>query len=446
MPPRALFVINAKENDKTQECHRKALSAATSRGIRERPQLASKPNSIQTTASSVTRSGAIRRGLDGRARRVTRRVSGVRTPQPYQSIRNSALAHVLLPPGDGDIRKYSQQNSANHSIEAGSCTLIPQYEDEVLSYMLDVECRYLVCHTYIANHPSVNQHSRAILVDWLIQVVSYLELDWSTLHQSVSVVDRVLSLRCVPIHRVQLLALAALLVVSKLEEKTPPEVQSLLELSLNYYSRPDLLTLEKEVLCNLNFELVQADPSIFLRYFLYLTCNSHDQLIIEASGFLLELVLVEIWPMGTRASVLGAAALYGALLVMKDRLAATAVITLMPDYFRLSQEVLVGTTIKMLETLVNRYNSPYQGAQVKYASRSRHCSVTQHVRMQPDLVMIVLENLRKFKVRICGENSSPNKMNGQVSKKLQRRNSINKLKLMQKFPCTYNISYLDTEV
>ncbi|CAL4091187.1 unnamed protein product, partial [Meganyctiphanes norvegica] len=199
------------------------MIAATSKVMKERPLVVSKPKSIFATAVPVARSGTIRRSQDGRTRRVTRRVSGVRTPQPYQSIRNNALAHVLLPPGDSGLRKYSQENSAKHSTESASCPLVPQYEDEVLSYMMEVECRYLACHTYIANHPSVNQHSRAILVDWLIQVVSYLELDWSTLHQSVSIVDRVLSLRCVPIHRVQLLALAALLVVSKLEEKSPPE-------------------------------------------------------------------------------------------------------------------------------------------------------------------------------------------------------------------------------
>ncbi|CAL4067573.1 unnamed protein product, partial [Meganyctiphanes norvegica] len=198
------------------------------------------------------------------------------------------------------------------------------------------------------------------------------------------------------------------------------------------------------VLCNMNFELVQADPSLFLRYFLYLTCNSHDQMIIEASGFLLELVLVEIWPMGTRPSLLGAAALFGALWVMKDRLAASPVLTLMPEYFKISEEVLVNTSMKMLETLSNRYSSPYQGAQVKYASRSRHCSVAQHMRMQPDMVNSVLEHLRQ----ISQESSSlhKNKMNGPLMTVLGRNNTVSKNKLKKKIPTVYKYSYHITEV
>lgn len=443
--PRAHFVDIAKENINKQEYHCKRVCPTSSLANKE--PLVNKPKSFQPTVVPITqRTGTLRRSHDGRTRRVTRRVSGVRTPKPYKSTRYNSLAHVLLPPGDGGFRSSLHQNTTQDTIDSGSCPLVPQYEDDVLSYMLEVECRYLACHTYIANHPSVNQHSRSILVDWLIQVVSYLELDLATLHQSVSVVDRVLSLRCVPIHRVQLLALAALLVISKLEEKTPPEVQSLLELSLNYYTRPDLLALEKEVLCNLNFELVHADPSLFLRYFLYLTCNSYDQLIIEASGFLLELVLVEIWPMGTRPSILGAAALYGALWVLKDRLAAQPVITLMPDYFRINIEELIGATIKMLETLSNRFSSPYQGAQVKYASRSRHCSVAQHVKMEPEFVRNRIDHLQEFKIRMCLQNSSisENKMINHTA--VLSKNDICKQRLQHNNQDVYSHSYLVTDV
>lgn len=41
---------------------------------------------------------------------------------------------------------------------------------DVMTYLLEVERRHQRCHNYLTAHPSVSQRTRAILVDWLIQV------------------------------------------------------------------------------------------------------------------------------------------------------------------------------------------------------------------------------------------------------------------------------------
>lgn len=41
---------------------------------------------------------------------------------------------------------------------------------DVMSYLLEVEARHQRRHNYLTTHPSVNQRTRAILVNWLIQV------------------------------------------------------------------------------------------------------------------------------------------------------------------------------------------------------------------------------------------------------------------------------------
>ncbi|ROT69996.1 putative cyclin-B2-1 [Penaeus vannamei] len=154
----------------------------------------------------------------------------------------------------------------------------------------------------------------------------------------------------------------------------------LLQLTLNSYTRAELLSLERQVLSVLKFELSCADQGSFLNYFLYLTCNDQDNMVIDCSGFLLGIVLVEAWPLETRPSLLAAAALHGALVLVRSSLSATAVCTLMPAFFR-------------------------WGAENKYSSRSRHNALAKHPRLSPENIRLVVEQVRMRVVELRGENT-----------------------------------------
>lgn len=39
-----------------------------------------------------------------------------------------------------------------------------------MAYLLEMEKKHIRTHNYLTAHPSVSQRTRAILVDWLIQV------------------------------------------------------------------------------------------------------------------------------------------------------------------------------------------------------------------------------------------------------------------------------------
>lgn len=49
------------------------------------------------------------------------------------------------------------------------CLIVSVWQD-VMTYLLEVERRHQRRHNYLTAHPSVSQRTRAILVDWLIQV------------------------------------------------------------------------------------------------------------------------------------------------------------------------------------------------------------------------------------------------------------------------------------
>ncbi|XP_045623465.2 uncharacterized protein [Procambarus clarkii] len=330
----------------------------------------------------------------GRLRRVTKRVAGVRTPQPYQKRRRtmeSLQNHILLLPGDEELTGCGRSQRTSEHLPP---YLDTDYEEDVMTYLLEVEQRYLMTRSYLPSHPSVNKLTRAILVDWLIQVQSYLELSQETLYQSVALVDRILQVRSVPVHRVQLLAITALLIVTKLEEKHPVETSMLLQLTLDSYTHEELLSLERHVLVVLGFQLTYADPSVFLNYFLYLTCNSNDQMVVWCSGFLVDVVMVEEWPLESRPSLLAAGALYGALRVLRGALAVTPLCAFMPTFFGLDEVDVAAQSVRMLEALANRSHSRFQGAVNKYLSKSHYNSLAKHSCLAPDNIFIVVEHTK----------------------------------------------------
>lgn len=55
----------------------------------------------------------------------------------------------------------------NHAGLFGAALCLVQ---DVMTYLLEVEKRHLRTRNYLTAHPSVSQRTRAILVDWLIQV------------------------------------------------------------------------------------------------------------------------------------------------------------------------------------------------------------------------------------------------------------------------------------
>lgn len=66
----------------------------------------------------------------------------------------------------------------------------------------------------------------------------------------------------------------------------------LLNLTLNSYTLEEMLALERQVLRVLEFDLTYADPTIFLNYFLHLTCSEDDTLVGQEWAPLLNIFIV----------------------------------------------------------------------------------------------------------------------------------------------------------
>ncbi|KAI3700488.1 hypothetical protein L2E82_45118 [Cichorium intybus] len=165
---------------------------------------------------------------------------------------------------------------------------------------------------YMNSQPDLNAKMRAILVDWLIEVHRKFELMPESLYLTVNIVDRYLSMRTVPRRELQLVGISAMLIACKYEEIWPPEVNDLIAISDNAYTREQILGMEKAVLGVLGWYLTVPTPYVFLVRYTKASVPS-DKEMENMVFFLTELGLVHYAIiMGNNPSKLAATAVYAA--------------------------------------------------------------------------------------------------------------------------------------
>ncbi|KAM9442872.1 cyclin-P isoform 1-T2 [Salvelinus alpinus] len=133
--------------------------------------------------------------------------------------------------------------------------------------------------------------TRAILVDWLIQVHEVFHFSEETLYLSIHLLNRCLHQIKVNTAKLQLLGMVCLFLAAKKEECLLPEVSELCYLMENGYSNRQLLRMERQVLTELNFELSHCSP---LHFLLLSASIAHcSAKLVWMGRYILELSLLE---------------------------------------------------------------------------------------------------------------------------------------------------------
>lgn len=145
------------------------------------------------------------------------------------------------------------------------------YTDEIYDNLLAREKRFAVIADYMETvQRDITHHMRSILVDWLVEVGEEYKLSSQTLFLAVNYIDRLLGIRAVNRHKLQLVGITCMLVAAKYEEIYPPTIQEFVYISDNTYSKKDVLNMESILLTSLQFNLSAPTPWEFARGF----CNS----------------------------------------------------------------------------------------------------------------------------------------------------------------------------
>lgn len=133
--------------------------------------------------------------------------------------------------------------------------------------------------------------TRAILVDWIIQVHEMMHFQEETLYLAIHLLNRALHQIKVTTANLQLLGMVCLFIAAKKEECLLPEVSSLCYLMDHTYTKHHLLRMERKVLCGLKFNLSYCAPLHFLLLFASVArCSAK---MVWMGRYLLELSLLE---------------------------------------------------------------------------------------------------------------------------------------------------------
>lgn len=170
-------------------------------------------------------------------------------------------------------------------------------------------------------HAQLNEKSRVKLVEWLIEMHSYLNLVPETLYLTISIIDRYYSDYSTGIIRkdfsIQLVGVAALFIASKFEEIYPPELRDFAFITKGKCTKEEILIAESDILRKLDFSILVVSPLLLFNRFYFITAKSKDDLkqtrmsqIYYLCHFIMELCLIEYSMLKYSPSIIASAALF----------------------------------------------------------------------------------------------------------------------------------------
>ena len=191
------------------------------------------------------------------------------------------------------------QNIINENIKNN-----PQYLGE---YLIDILENLLleesVCfkkkyinpdYLFSINNKELTPEIRLVSINWLIMILhKVFKFKENTLFISIQLVDRFLSKKMLSIEKTELLLLACLILASKHEEIDYVNMKEALQLSGNKFTKNQIVSMENEILSELNFEIIMPTMNDYFNIFCIIL-NLSD--IERNKGlFLLNIVLIDFY-------------------------------------------------------------------------------------------------------------------------------------------------------
>lgn len=197
---------------------------------------------------------------------------------------------------DKENKKVSKQSSSSEkatkraSVERRPPSPDPEeFDDDTYRYLIHLEetkfqisARSFLKQNTETPSPVAPRHRR-IIVDWLVYAHGRLDLPQEILHLTVSIVDRMLEKKKVPLEELELLGIGAMFVASKFEKGIEvPNSMDYEQLSENF-SKPDILRMEKTILSELEFE-ISAPSILFFSEHLFTFLSQNNRFFDEGNG------------------------------------------------------------------------------------------------------------------------------------------------------------------
>ena len=158
----------------------------------------------------------------------------------------------------------------------------------------------------------INERHRAVVIEWLSYMNHYLGQSNETLFMCINIMDRFVSKKKISLEIYQLLGICSYLIASKYEDTDAPSIEELIYISKNIYTRNDIISMEKEILNTLNFDIFCVSPYQFFSYF-YIISELNNKKVFHLGHLILEICLLNIEILSYNQSLIA----IGALLIAK---------------------------------------------------------------------------------------------------------------------------------
>ncbi|NWQ90600.1 CCNB2 protein, partial [Burhinus bistriatus] len=245
----------------------------------------------------------------------------------------------------------------------GNPQLCSDYVKDIYLYLRELELQQSIRPHYL-DGKTLNGRMRALLVDWLVQVHSRLNLLQETLYMCVAVLDRFLQNHPVPRKTLQLVGVTALFLASKYEELITPCIEDFVYITDNAYTSNEVREMEIMILKELNFSLGRPLPLHFLRR--ASKAGEADVKQHTLAKYLMELTLIDYDMVHHHPSEIAAAA----LCLSQKVLGRNKWGTKQQYYTGYTEESLVMTMKHMAKNVVkvNKKLTKYTSVRSKYAA------------------------------------------------------------------------------
>jgi hypothetical protein len=187
---------------------------------------------------------------------------------------------------------HDQLYEYNHTACFKGHIIDPEEMNETYLKMIhDESASFKSVFGYMEKQTDINEKMRAVLVDWLIDVHLKFKLQEETLFITTNLIDRYLNQRLVPKQYLQLVGISALMIACKYEEIYSPEINDLLVITENTYTKEELLYMERDILICLGYNI--TIPSILKFYDLLCINFGLSESHYSLGRYLIEMFLLD---------------------------------------------------------------------------------------------------------------------------------------------------------
>ncbi|XP_050527673.1 G2/mitotic-specific cyclin-B3 [Daktulosphaira vitifoliae] len=181
------------------------------------------------------------------------------------------------------------------------------YARDIFKYLRNREEQFVITD-YISDQSELTPRHRAIVVNWLVNLQENFGLNHEVLYMAVKLIDLYLIKNETPKDKFQLLASAALLLASKIDEREPGLPYDLVKQSRFIFTEDELFVTERTLFKALNFDINVPMSYCFLRRFA--RCMQVPMVMLTLARYILERCLMEYSFVTIKDSLKGASALY----------------------------------------------------------------------------------------------------------------------------------------